>query len=269
MPNSADFLTLTTPTRVQESEFTVDIPEEWQQGRGAFGGLVLANLLQAARACEPEAGRTLRSLTAELVGPVLPGPARIRVELLRRGSGVSTMAARLTQGAELLAHAVIVLGRTRVAQRTWNRLKPPSPPPFDQVAPLEDAPVGAAQFAKFFEYRPTVRPFQSTSEAVPIAAGWLRLRSASAVLTEAELLGLADAWWPCALAIEPIPRPMATLAFTFELLADPARLRPYAPVFHRAEAIAAQDGYTVELRELWSEDGELLALNQQTIAIIK
>ena len=61
----------------------------------------------------------------------------------------------------------------------------------------------------------------------------------------------------------------AELPWDAALLADPARLRPHAAVFHRAEAVAAQDGYSVELRELWSEDGELLTLNQQTIATIK
>ena len=36
-----------------------------------------------------------------------------------------------------------------------------------------------------------------------------------------------------------------------------------------ARLVAATDGYVVEFRELWSETGKLLALNQQTFVIIK
>lgn len=270
MSGPADFIALTTPTRVAEGEFTLEVPDGWQQGRGAFGGLVLACLLRAARACEPEAERTLRSVSAELVGPVVPGPTELRVEMLRRGSGVSTLAARLLQGGELLAHAVVVLGRTRAGTASWSRLQPPGPPAFSAVAPLAEMPITAARFARFFEFRPTIPlPFRADTQRAPVTAGWVRLRDAPPVLGAIELVALADAWWPCALSMESAPRPIATLAFTCELVTDPARLRPHAAVFHRAEAVCAKDGYSVELRELWSEDGELLTLNQQTIAIIK
>lgn len=270
MSGAADFIALTTPTQVGQGEFTIEVPDGWQQGRGAFGGLVLACLLRAARACEPEAERTLRSVSAELVGPVVPGTAQLRVEVLRRGNAVSTLAARLMQGGELLAHAVVVWGRTRAGTATWSRLQPPRPPALAAVAPLTEMPIAAARFARFFEFRPTLPlPFGADAQRVPLTAGWLRLRDAPPALGPIELVALADAWWPCALVMESTPRPIATLAFTCELVADPARLRPHAAVFHRAEAVSSQDGYSVELRELWSEDGELLTLNQQTIAIIK
>ncbi|HEU4408007.1 MAG TPA: acyl-CoA thioesterase domain-containing protein [Polyangiaceae bacterium] len=62
------------------------MPEGWQQGRGAFGGLVPGALTRAMAASEPEPARALRSLSAELLGPVPPGPADVGVEVLRRGS---------------------------------------------------------------------------------------------------------------------------------------------------------------------------------------
>ena len=68
---------------------------------------------ERGRVFEALAERPLRSLTAELCGPVMPGPATISVEPLRRGSGVTTLAARLEQGGEVLAHVVGVFGRPR------------------------------------------------------------------------------------------------------------------------------------------------------------
>ena len=49
------------------------VPDGWQQGRGAFGGLVLAALARAVEMSEPEKDRTLRSFNGEIAGPVLPG----------------------------------------------------------------------------------------------------------------------------------------------------------------------------------------------------
>ncbi|MBZ0234602.1 MAG: hypothetical protein K8M05_19880, partial [Deltaproteobacteria bacterium] len=66
---------------------------------------------------------------------------------------------------------------------------------------------------------------------------------------------------------ERTPRPMATLTFTAELLADPATLDPGAPFAYRAHLDGAADGFSVEIRELWQDD-VLVALNQQVFAIL-
>lgn len=268
MKPSPDFSTLSTPRPVAAGISETDIPDGWQQGRGAFGGLVLASAVHAIRAEEPDEGRALRSLTAEIFGPVQPGPLRIHVEVLRRGNGVSTLAARLQQGGELCAHAVAVLGRTRVTDRTLLALAPPQLRPWRDVpvAPIA-APIGP-NFAQFCEFRPT-GPYPFSGAKDPEAAGWFRFRSPGPAWSEAELVAVADGYWPCVLAIEPAPRPTVTVAFTLQLLRPASALPREAPLFHRARTLAGSDGYVVEQRELWSEQGELVALNQQTFAIVK
>ena len=86
--------------------FAWQVPDGWQQGRGAFGGLVLAALLRAMEAVEPDRGRVTRSLTGDLCGPVQPGPAELVVEVLRRGNNLSNLDARLYQNGEVQARAV-------------------------------------------------------------------------------------------------------------------------------------------------------------------
>jgi acyl-CoA thioesterase len=269
MNEAPDFCKLSTPARAGELEFLVTIPDGWQQGRGAFGGLVLANLLRAARACEPDKERTLRSLTGELVGPVQPGPAQARVEILRRGNGVSTLAVRLTQEAELVAHAVVLLGRARPTTGSWNRLQPPvHAVPWQQVEVTPIQPPLGPSFARFLEYRSVgMLPFSGGTE--PSAAGWVRFVTPGPERDAEEIVALADAWWPSSFATESLPRPMATLAFTFELLQLPDQSQRHQPLFHRAQTISAHEGYTVELRELWTADGALVGLNQQTLTVIK
>lgn len=249
--------------------FGAVFPDGWQQGRGAFGGLVVAALVRAAAATSADLARTLRSLTAELCGPTLPGPADILVEPLRIGSGVSTLAVSLVQAGEVQAHAVAVFGRERDAAAAWTELAPPAAPPWPEVPVLPlSAAVGGPVFAQHVEFRPVRAPlFAGGDEAR--AEGWVRLKQPPAVRDAAWLALLCDAWWPAAFARMTAPRPMATIAFTFQPLVDASRLDPEAPVYHRATAPVARGGYAVELRELWSADGELLALNQQTFAVIR
>jgi len=263
----ADLFALTPLTSGDAPRFSGAVREGWRQGRGAFGGLILGLLTRALETCAgPD--RPLRSLTGALCGPTLAGPVEILVELLRAGSGMTTAAARLVQGGEVQAHAVGVLGRARDGAFDGARIAPPRPPPWRDVEPLPAAPANAAEFAQFFELRNTgPRAFGGGSEAV--AEGWVRPRGQRAIGTP-WLVACADAWWPALFALERAPRPMATVAFTFEPMADRAAGADLdAPLFHRARMIAARDGHVVEERELWSEDGRLLALNHQTFVVIR
>ena len=78
-----------TPIQTDATSFTVEIPTGWEQGKGAYGGLVLGMLVRAVELTEPDPQRIVRSLAAEIPAPVMPGPARIVIEPLRRGGAVS------------------------------------------------------------------------------------------------------------------------------------------------------------------------------------
>jgi hypothetical protein len=265
-----DLTSVTTPTRLGPDLFQADVPDGWQQGRGAFGGLVLGNLVRAMTAFDGEETRTLRALTAELCGPVLPGPNLIRVERLRTGSAVSTVAARMERDGEVLAHAVAVLGRRRSNDTDCNDAERPEMPPW-RAMPPSDLGIGGPTFARFLEYR-SLGPLPASGSPHATgwcARGWIRPVDPGPARDAAYVVSLADAWWPAILARTTTPRPAATVAFTFELIDGVAGLDPEAPLFHTARTVAARDGYLVEMRELWGEDGRLVALNQQTIAIIK
>jgi Thioesterase-like superfamily len=270
-PADADIDDFSLATRVvptgDPGQFRAEVPEGWQQGRGAFGGLVLGALARAMAASEPEPDRTLRSLTAELFAPVLVGPAEVRVETLRRGSGVSSYDARIAQGGELLARASATFGRPRRDRRRWS---PPDPPParaWGEAPVLDVRPPLGPPFARFFEYRPTGPAiFGGGSEA--ITSGWVRPRRPLASFGGPELVALADAWWPATFSIDSAPRPAATLSYAIEFSWDGTPLPADQPLFYRARAVAACDGFVVEMRELWTLEGQALAFNQQTFVLI-
>lgn len=263
---------LLTPARAGDGAFTLDVPDGWQQGRGAFGGLVLAALARAADAAVADPARTLRTLTGELVGPVQPGRADLTTEVLRAGSGVTTVAVRLAQAGEVQAYAVVTLGKPRAAYDAPPRL----PPPFEADArPWREVPaippgIGAMPaFARHVEMRPLGPPPFTSGNATADAAGWVRARAPGARRDAAYVVFLADAWWPAVLPTFAAPRPMATLAFTLSVVGTLDGLDPEAPLYHRGRGLVARDGYAVELRELWGEDGRLIALNQQTFVVAR
>jgi acyl-CoA thioesterase len=276
MPDSAPDLFALSPAG--HGRWQVVVPEGWAQGRGAFGGLVVGWMTRAAEAAEVDSERTVRTLCAHIVGPVQVGPATLVVEPLREGSGVSTRAVKLLQptrnGAEeLLAHAVVSLGRRRVADRDFTRGSAPQAPAASSLDVAPIAPPLGPEFAQNLEFRP-VRgvPMSAPGEASSGGAttlGHVRSRTPPKRVDAAYLAAIADAYWPSIYVTEEALRPMATLAFTLDLVSDPAALDPEQAFLIETRALAARDGFVVEDRSIFSADGTLVALNRQTFVIIK
>lgn len=249
------------------STFSANIPDGWQQGRGAFGGLVLGTLVRAMEKQLGDPARTLRSLSGDLCGPAMVGRASVEVATLRAGKNLTNLDARLVQEGGVVARASGVFSTPRrvdpvpaVAQA--NRVG------FGDWAAIAPAPVGppiAPVFAQHYEYRTTQPPFTGGSE--PVVDGFVRMREPSGPLGAAEIMGLLDAWWPALFSVITAPRNIATASFTAEIMRDLRSLDPSAPLYYRGRVIAEHEGFFVELRELHSREG-VVALNQQTFVMI-
>lgn len=259
--------------RIDDHTFRARIPDGWQQGRGAFGGLVLGTLLRAMEQCEPDPARggrvrSVRALTGELCGPVLAGEAEIRVGLLRRGGRVTYLDAQLRQQGQVLARASAVLAGSQgdAVAPALPAPAPPAPPPWQSVTPVAVQPPFGPAFARFYEYRST-GPFPFAGGAEPVTAGWIREHSPPERLDAPALIGRLDAWWPALFSVIPQPRASATVMFTAEILCDPATIPASEPLFYSAHVAAIHEWMFVELRELRYQD-RLVAMNQQTFALL-
>lgn len=250
---------------LEDGRFALEVPEGWEQGRGAFGGLALGALARAIEASEPDRARTLRTLSGELAGPVVAGPAEIRVTPMRRGKNQSNLRADLLQGGVILATASAVLSTPRTPGAPVDR--PASPhTPFEQTSPLVLGSGLPARFAQHFEYRLTgPRPFSGASEAT--TSGWLRLREPLEAIDGPALIAHLDAFWSAILVVERAPRAFATITFLGELLVDPASLSASEPFFHDARVLASASGFIVEERALYQQN-RLVAMNHQTFAML-
>lgn len=260
------FRTASSLTARTDGRFDWDVPDGWQQGKGAFGGLVIGTLARAMERAEPDGGKRLRSISAELCGPMLVGATEVEVNVLRRGRGTTYVEARASQGGALVARASALFGAARPPSAATVVIAAPTLPGFDGLFAPDLGKPPAPSFGKHYEYRP-VGPLPFMGAAEPVTSGWLRERAAIEAVDAAAVIGLLDAWWPCALVVERTPRPMATVTFTAELLADPATLDPATPFAYRAHLGGVEDGYSVELRHLWQGE-RLVALNQQVFAAL-
>jgi hypothetical protein len=267
------FSDVSTPRRIGDG-YQLDIAEGWRQGRGAFGGLVVGGLIHAIEHHLGDPARKVRSVTAEIPGPVELGTVDIAVETLRHGKNVSTVRAALAQHGEVRSHAVALLAASRTGSAastdgTWNELTRPEAPAWRTVAPLtmggRSGP--GPEFAQHFEFR--VLEGLPASRGAARCLGWVRPHDRSTARDASYIAAMIDAWWPVAFVRFSAIRPMATIAFTLDIAGGVDGLDPEAPLLYRATAPVATEGYCLETRELWSEDGRLVAINHQTFMIIQ
>ena len=261
---------LSTPEPLAAGRFRWAVPDGWQQGRGAFGGLVLATLCRAAMTFEGDSERPPRVMSGELIGPVLPGDAEVAVRLLRRGSAVTTVSVTLAQADEIRARASFVLGGARKEPTEFADRPDRAPDSLDwNAAPVVPVPAGGGfpVFASNFEFR-LAGPPPFSGGASPRAGAWVRAKAPSPVMSHAEVAAYADVLWPAGFSVERRPRPIATIGFQLQWLVDPASLAAHAPLLCLSRVVGGLDGYVAETRELFDPEGRLVALNQQTFVWI-
>lgn len=269
-----DLYAVLRPAPVAPGRFALHVPDGLQQGRGAWGGVATGAMASAAQQTDPRF--PVRTLSAQLVAPLLVGMHEIRVEELRRGSGTTILGVRIIDGdAVLVAHAAVVLGGPRAAGALPDGPLIQVPPEVaagpDAVPVVPLGPPVAPRFIEHLELRPVAGlPFTGAAQA----SGWVRPKDPVSALDAGVAIALADAWWVAAMAQVDRPRPVATLGFSVDLPTDPATLPRLPdgrlqPLFHRGRTLAAREGFTVEARELWTLDGRLATYNAQTVAVIR
>ena len=266
-PSSA-FSQLLQPQEVGDGRYRFEVPTGWGQGRATFGGLVVGASVRAALLrFQSEPQLTLRTLSSQLVGAPVPGTCDLEVKVLKKTKNVTTASIELTQNGDLMTHTVVILGAPRAPDAKLPGLTPPTMPDWRTMEPLDmDVPF-APEFSRNLHYRLIDGiPF---TEGTPSTQGFIWPRSAGAPLDAAFIAGMVDAWWLAAFVGLPAPRPAVTLSFGLELHGSLAGHDGTTPLFHRGNVTQLSEGYCSESRELWTVEGTLLALNHQTVAIVK
>jgi len=258
-----DFSALTSVERKSETEFSLQIPTGWEQGRGTFGGAVIGAMARAAMASEPDAARKVRAVSAEIVGAVPSGELTLTVRTLRRGNGLSAYEVLLrARGEEVFAHGSFTLASARSSDRDFVALDAPTIPAIESATLAPVGPPMGPVFTQHIRFWPTgPYPFSGGKDAT--CEGFVELKEHSS-WGPPEWLALADCYWPSVLALESAPRPVVTVGFACHLFTEP----PPGPLFFRARSLASSEGFVSEHRELWTRGGKLVAINPQLFTIV-
>lgn len=242
--------------------YEAELRPEWNGPAAPNGGVLAAIMLRAAQAEMGPGAPPPRTLSAHYLEAPVPGPADLRVEVLRRGKRVGAAEVRLLQARRLAASATIVFSAAR-AQAATLRREPTEPLPGSDGAP--ELPFGRLPGAPpVFDsllMRPVLGPPPFTRGERALTGGWVALRDDDAPLDPARLCALADLWWPAVFGILDSPAGVPTIQLTIHLRVTEHAVTP--PVFARFETRTIAEAHLEEAGELWSRDGVLLAESRQ------
>src|SRR5690606_2738067 len=121
--------------------FAFAIDESWYQGRGAFGGVTAAALLEAMRAVVDDERRRPRSLHVHFCAPLEAGKHAIDVRVERLGSRVTHLSARVLSDGKVSSLASAPFAASRDATLSFHDAKAPAAPPFETVPPVGPSPL--------------------------------------------------------------------------------------------------------------------------------
>ncbi|HTS86173.1 MAG TPA: thioesterase family protein [Usitatibacter sp.] len=262
MSEATPYSTLLSRIEAGSGRASLEVPDDWLQGRTLFGGLQAAIALRAMRTLVPDA--PLRSLQSTFIAPVAGGRVEARARVLRSGRNATHVEARIVDGEETLALVVGVFG---LARESLVKIVAEQPA-VEASRPIEMQYVPGAMpaFTQHFKARWVKGgpPFTGATARDNVID--LGMRDPGP-MSEYHVVAMADFIPPIALSFLTERAHAASLSWMLELLVDD--VSALSPDGWRLDAhvVAGHDGYTHQSLELWGPDGMLAALGRQTMVV--
>lgn len=244
---------------------TLELTQDWLQGRSGYGGWQAALAVKAMRALLGDE-LPLRSLQVNFIAPVPAGRVTAYAELLRRGRSVAQLEARILVDGRVAFTALGIFGGSR---QTSIVHRPSAPAAASDPETLADWPYvegSTPEFMRNFHLRWGAGKPPYSGVAHADAQIGVRLRD-DAVTTEAHLVCMADAIPPSALSLLTAPAMLSSINWTLELVTPLAEEERNDWFRFDSSLTAANDGYAWENTAIWSARGNLVALSRQCVAV--
>ncbi len=234
------------------------VPDNWLQGRTAYGGFSTALALVVAQRSDEDLP-PLRSAQVSFVGP-LAGPILLRAQRLRRGRNAAFVQADIESEAGLGLRATFVFMREiESAVDHAAGAAPPFPPPGPGTRTYRG--LGDVAFTRNFDLldrRDGVGPAEWLR--------WIRLVDRDGIDPMVELVAVADCLPPAALKLVGGFAPVSSMTWLLNLLA-PAPATRDGWWLLRAETDYARGGSSSQPMAIWNVDGLPIAQHLQSVAI--
>ena len=166
LPEATTWFDRTTAVRRQEpGAYAVDLDPSWSSLTGIHGGSMVAMAVRAAEDHDPE--RHVRTVATSFLRPGRPGPAELRVETVRRGRSLTTLAIVLEQRERPVLTSRVTLLAERAGE-SWERVEPSGVAAVTDSIPL--VPPDEAGFVPHFDHAtalldPAHMPFSRSVDA--------------------------------------------------------------------------------------------------------
>lgn len=237
------------------------IPENWMQGRTAYGGLSAAIALAAAHRATEDVP-PLRSAQIAFIGP-LAGPVTARAEILRRGKSSAYVSVDVSDANGLGLRATFVFMKARPSHIDYCDLPaPPTVEPISSVPAFKRTP--GPHFTGQFEYL-HARPQDMPAEPSDLLR-WTRVADRGEVSAETELMVIGDALPPAAMGLMTEKGPVSSMNWTLNILSDDLTTRDGWWLL-RSRADQAQHGCSSQTMTIWNADGRPVASAIQSVAL--
>lgn len=236
------------------------IPDDWLQGRTAYGGLSAAIALHCAMRSDDDLP-PLRSAQVSFIGP-LAGPILVTAHRLRRGKNAAFIQADVESQAGLGLRCTFVFMRaieSEVDHQTTNLPDFPKPGPGDTTY-------------KGFAHVPFTRNFEFVDrrdgpELKPAEwLRWTRLNERDGIDPMVELIAIGDCLPPAAMRLLGRNVPMSSLTWIMNVL-GPIPATEDGWWLLRSDADYARAGSSSQVMGVWNAAGEMVAEQMQSVAL--
>ncbi len=235
------------------------VPENWLQGRTAYGGFSAALALHAAQHSDTDLP-PLRSAQVSFIGP-LSGAITIRASRLRRGRNAAFVQVDVESDAGLGLRATFVFMAavtSRVDHQTGTA--PDFPMPSADTETFRGH--SAVAFSRNFDL------LDRRDDGVGAAEWlrWARLVERDGLDPMVELIALADCLPPAALKLLGGPAPLSSMTWLLNVLGPQPTTRDGWWLL-RATTDYTRDGSSSQQMAIWNADGTPIAEQMQSVAI--
>ncbi len=243
---------------------SLDLTPNWLQGRTAYGGWQAALAVCAMRQIiGPDI--PLRSLQANFIAPIGLGLITATAELLRQGKSAAQIEARICVDGKVAFAAVGIFGLARpsaIAEQPQAGAVV-LPDTLTDRAYLDGA---MPQFLQNFDMRwaAGAPPFSGTPHSE--SKIYARFRDEH-ITSEAHLICIADVIPPSAISMLSAPAMISSMNWTLEMISPLNDSETRGWLRFDSALTAAGDGYGWENTSIWSDQGKLIALSRQCVAL--
>ncbi|MCW8195272.1 thioesterase family protein [Proteobacteria bacterium 005FR1] len=250
---------------LSDSSLSLNIGDDWLQGRTVYGGMQAAIAVKAMRLLADPAA-PLRSLQVTFVGPVGGGEVSAQATLLRQGKSTGHVQATIIQEGTLRLIAVGIFAVDRQSQAFHAPAMPAIPVSLEDASAIPFAPGKRPPFLQHFESR--------IAEGAPLYSGAKTLVARmyakhidQGPCSDEHLAALADLPPPVAAMQLTEPAPGSSMNWQLDFIRTPAQLADNQWYRMDADVAAAGNGYSYQNCSIWTEDGQLAMLSRQCMAV--